>query len=105
MNKREALAEFITFGANQEQAIAIIVASDEPCHLRLTQSMLKGALARYVDGRISEDELQMWAYVVDSRDEIEKREFEDYIYALINPELMGGLSKTNIKKMLALLDD
>ena len=60
-------------------------------------------LDRYLSGSLTEDDLEDWAMLLDSRDEFDCSMVEDYIYALNNPDLMGGISHGAIATMADLV--
>ena len=108
MNIQKALAEFITFGEQIDSAISVIVSSssnNQTYLYTLTQPVLIDVLTRCLNKEIDIDDLELWANVIESRDDINCAEFEGVIYALSNSEQMGELSHKKLEQLLALLKD
>jgi len=108
MNIQKALAEFITFGEQRDNAISVIVSnsSNNQTYLyTLTKPILIDVLTRCLNKEIDIDDLELWANVIESRDDINCAEYEGVIYALSNSELMGELSHKKLEQLLALLKD
>lgn len=108
MNIQKALAEFITFGEQRDSAISVIVstaANNQTCLYTLTKPVLIDVLTRCLYKEIDIDDLELWANVIESRDDINCAEHEGVIYALSNSEQMGELSHKKLEQLLALLKD
>ncbi|ASD69703.1 hypothetical protein [Pseudoalteromonas piscicida] len=103
MNKQQALAEFVTFGPRKEQALTILLSDNSAVSLAISKAMLNVVLAKYLSGEIDEDDLESWAGFVELRDEVDCTLVEDYLYALNNPELMGGINLDSIGNMMKLI--
>ena len=103
MNKQQALVEYVCFGEQRQQALNILINDTESVSISLTKVMLASVLQKFKSGAIDADALEQWAAFVDLREEILCEEVEDYLYALNNAELMGGISSESVAKMLALL--
>ncbi|MFP3351211.1 hypothetical protein R0K04_07290 [Pseudoalteromonas sp. SIMBA_153] len=96
MNIQKALAEFITFGEQRDNAIKIYLYT-------LTKPVLINVLTRCFNKEIDIDDLQLWANVIESRDDINCAEHEGVIYALSNSEQMGELTHQKLAQLLKLL--
>ncbi|TMO77243.1 hypothetical protein CWC16_09860 [Pseudoalteromonas sp. S3776] len=108
MNIQKALAEFITFGEQRDDAISVIIstpAKESAPLYTLTKPILIHVLTRCVNNEIELDDLELWANVVDSRDDIDSGEYEGVIFALSNSEQMGELDRQKLEKLLALLKE
>ncbi|WP_213609156.1 hypothetical protein [Pseudoalteromonas sp.] len=108
MNIQKALAEFITFGEQRDSAISVIVstaANNKTYLYTLTKPVLINVLTRCLNKEIDIDDLELWANVIESRDDINCAEHEGVIYALSNSEQMGELSHKKLEQLLALLKD
>ncbi|KPH89870.1 MULTISPECIES: hypothetical protein [Pseudoalteromonas] len=106
MNIQKALAEFITFGEQRDSAISVIVstaASNKIYLYTLTKPVLINVLTRCLNKEIDIDDLQLWANVIESRDDINCAEHEGVIYALSNSEQMGELTHQKLAQLLKLL--
>ncbi|MBQ4858447.1 hypothetical protein [Pseudoalteromonas sp. MMG007] len=106
MNIQKALAEFITFGEQRDSAISVIIstASSNQTYLyTLTQPVLINVLTRCLNKEIDIDDIELWANVIESRDDVNCAEHEGVIYALSNSEQMGELSHKKLEQLLALL--
>ena len=106
MNIQKALAEFITFGEHRDSAISVIVstaASNKTYLYTLTKPVLINVLTRCLNKEIDIDDLQLWANVIESRDDINCAKHEGVIYALSNSEQMGELTHQKLAQLLKLL--
>jgi hypothetical protein len=106
MNIQKALAEFITFGEQRDSAISVIVstaASNKIYLYTFTKPVLINVLTRCLNKEIDIDDLQLWANVIESRDDINCAEHEGVIYALSNSEQMGELTHQKLAQLLKLL--
>lgn len=106
MNIQKALAEFITFSEQRDSAISVIVstaASNKTYLYTLTKPVLINVLTRCLNKEIDIDDLQLWANVIESRDDINCAEHEGVIYALSNSEQMGELTHQKLAQLLKLL--
>ncbi|MCF7501368.1 hypothetical protein [Pseudoalteromonas sp. L1] len=104
MDKLDALDEFARFGENRFEAISIITSSpdNQGDVYIVTQDVFCHVLQRVIDGEIDIDELELWANVLESRQDIDESAVEGAIFALSNNEQMGELSKSTLKKLLEL---
>ena len=103
MDKLDALDEFARFGDNRYEAISVITSTPDTQGgiYTLTQDVFCQVLQRVIDGEIDIYELELWANVVESRQDIDESAVEGAIYALSNNEQMGELSTSTLKKLLA----
>ncbi|MBN3561084.1 hypothetical protein [Aliamphritea spongicola] len=98
-----ALQVLAVYGEQQDQAFeALIDSQDGALHLVSLKDVYT-VLDRYLSGSLTEDDLEDWAMLLDSRDEFDCSTVEDYIYALNNPDLMGGISHSAIATMADLV--
>ncbi|MDP2636114.1 MULTISPECIES: hypothetical protein [unclassified Pseudoalteromonas] len=106
MNRAQALAEFATLGKNKDQAIGIIVSTNEVepilCYT-LTLENVIDVLKRCLAGEIDLDDLELWANVIEARTDIDYSAVEGVIYALSNSEQMGELDNDKVAKLVELL--
>jgi len=106
MNTQKALAEFITFGEQRGEAISVIVSSpadSNKTHYTLSTEVLIDVLKRCLSNEIDLDDLELWANVIESRDDIDCTELEGFIYALSNSEQMGELNHQKLAQIVALV--
>ncbi|MEH6442851.1 MAG: hypothetical protein V7784_03055 [Oceanospirillaceae bacterium] len=108
MDRAEALNQIIIFGEFRDTAFKELVkfglAFDSDAEtIEVSNQILAGVLAMFIADTITLDDLEEWASFVESRDDINYSTIEGYVYALANPELMGGVDKNKIAKMLQLL--
>ncbi|TQF66908.1 hypothetical protein [Pseudoalteromonas luteoviolacea] len=66
--------------------------------------MFKEVLQSAIEDKVSIDELEFWATILLQRDDYDVGDLEGSLYALSEPELMGGLDKVKIARLLTLLD-
>lgn len=106
MNTQKALAQFITFGEQRDEAISVIISAPaltENDFYTLTTGVLIDVLKRCLIGEIALDDLELWANVIESRDDIDCTEHEGVIYALSNSEQMGTLNNEKLAQLLKLI--
>ncbi|WP_166419685.1 hypothetical protein [Pseudoalteromonas sp. Z1A8] len=106
MNTQKALAEFITFGEQRDEAISVIVSSpadNNKVHYTLSTEVLVDVLKRCLSNEIDLDDLELWANVIESRGDIDCTEHEGVIYALSNSEQMGELNHQKLAQIVALV--
>lgn len=102
----DALTEIIRFGDQREQAFAVLTGSSETEEAAVvTSADVLRVLQRYLTAELDDDDLEEWAMLLECREEIDCSAIEDYLYALSNPELMGGINSASISRMVALLED
>ena len=106
MNTQKALAEFITFGERRDDAISVIVstpANSQNIIYTLTTTVLIDVLERCLNNEIDLDDLELWANVIESRDDINCSEHDGVIYALSNSEQMGELNHKKLAQLVTLI--
>lgn len=103
MNLQQALQILAVSGQEQDQAYAVLADSDGSGLIQVSLVHVNSVLSRFVAGDIDQDALEDWAMLLDARDEFDCNAVEDYIYALNNSELMGGLSQSTVSTMAELL--
>ena len=106
MNIQKALAEFITFSVQRDNAISVIVSTpayDQAPLYILKTDVLVDVIERCLSGEIDLDDLELWANVIESREDVDCAEHEGVIYALSNSEQMGEFNKQNLALILGLM--
>lgn len=106
MDIQKALAQFITFGPEKDEAIDVIVsaAAKQPL-FTLSTSIMLNVFERCLHNEIALDDLELWANVIEARDDIDCAECEGVIYALSNSEQMGELNYDKLAKLATLLQE
>ncbi|OCQ20741.1 hypothetical protein A7985_13105 [Pseudoalteromonas luteoviolacea] len=101
----EALKAFAQCSENKDEAMSVLVkTADGNGRFHVTAPMFKAVLQQAVDEKLSLDELEFWASILLQREDFKVDELEGSLYALSEPELMGGLDKAKIERLIALLD-
>ena len=105
MNFEKALSELITYGTKIEDAYMVIASNQQNLQLplRITKQHLQHVLALYIGQEITDDDLSLWATVVDNQSAIDTSDIEGFLFALVNSEQMGEISAFSIERMLSLL--
>ncbi|GIC78747.1 hypothetical protein [Moritella sp. F3] len=106
MNRQQALQQIISFGEERDAAVSALAKFGwDPSFevISVDSHALMIVLTKYMSGDIDADDLELWANFIECRDELECSDIEGYIYALADPEQMGGISLDNIEKMLTVL--
>ncbi len=105
MTITEALDVLARCGRGQDDAFHVLAGNDSQEVLPVTPEHVASVLMRFAAGEISQDDLEDWAMLLEARDEFDCGSVEDYLYALNNPELMGGISIQTVASMAELLQD
>lgn len=71
--------------------------------LEITTDLVAGVLGLYLEGVIDADDLENWAQVLELRADIDAAALEGLVYALANPEQMGGITPDTVQRLLSLL--
>lgn len=106
MNRQQALQQIIAFGEQRDMAVSALAKFGwDPSFevISVDSHALILVLTKYMSGDIDADDLELWANFIECRDELDYSDIEGYIYALADPEQMGGISLANIGKMLTVL--
>jgi hypothetical protein len=106
MNRQQALQQIIAFGEQRDMAVSALAQFGwDPSFevISVDSHALILVLTKYMSGDIDADDLELWANFIECRDELDYSDIEGYIYALADPEQMGGISLANIGKMLTVL--
>ncbi|KZN60107.1 hypothetical protein N473_25275 [Pseudoalteromonas luteoviolacea CPMOR-1] len=105
MNYLEAVASFAEFGTHRDEAISIMLNAEQQVGIYSLSAMtFKLVLQRVIDDEIGMSELELWASVLLQRKEYLVGELEGSLYALSDPDVMGGVDKVKLTRLLALLD-
>ena len=106
MNRQQVLQQIIAFGEQREAAVTALAQFGwDPSFevISVDSQALIVVLTKYMSGAITADDLELWANFIECRDELDYSAIDGYVYALADPELMGGISPTTVKKMLTVL--
>ncbi len=103
-----ALKVLAEYGEQQDQAFEALAdkalaESQDTAVYQVSLSDVSAVLGRYLSGSLAEDDLEDWAMLLDTREEFDCSVVEDYIYALNNPSLMGGISQSTVSTMADLV--
>ncbi|AOT06776.1 hypothetical protein [Pseudoalteromonas luteoviolacea] len=105
MNYLEAVASFAEFGTHRDDAISIMLSAEQQVGIySLSVSTFKQVLQRVIEEQISMSDLELWASVLLQREEYLVGDLEGSLYALSDPDIMGGIDKVKLTRLLALLD-
>mgnify|MGYP000560179789 FL=1 len=90
----------------RDDAISVIVSTpayDQAPLYTLKTDVLVDVIERCLSGEIDLDDLELWANVIESREDVDCAEHEGVIYALSNSEQMGEFNKQNLALILGLM--
>ncbi|MCG7546715.1 hypothetical protein [Pseudoalteromonas sp. Of7M-16] len=105
MNYFEAVCTFAEFGIDRDNAIQVMLNNTvQVGAYTLSVTTFKAVLLRAIDDEIDVSDLELWATVLLQREEYDVGELEGCLYALSDPELMGGIDKAKLTRLVALLD-
>lgn len=106
MTYQQALIQVLTYGQDIQSAFSVIASqqNNNMLPLRATKQHLTDVLNRVLCGELNDDDIELWATVVDNQAAIDSSEIEDYLFAITNHDMMGDMCKNTIEKMLKLLE-
>lgn len=100
LTKAQALQQLLTQSISSDEVYSIALSSAQLAStLRLTQSIFVDVLNKYLANDLDADCLEQWATLVSLNEDIDASDFEDYLLALSEPDLMGGITPHTIAKM------
>lgn len=101
----QALNQLMCYGDKLSEAYQVLAcdASNAFSTRCLSKQHLATVLKLYLSQQIDDDDLTLWAQIIENQAAIDTYEVEDYLYALTNAEMMGEVSHDTITKMVNLL--
>ncbi|ATD01403.1 MULTISPECIES: hypothetical protein [Pseudoalteromonas] len=105
MTYEQALNQLITYGSDINNAYRVLAQQTQQkiLPLKVYKQHLKHALNLYISAQIDDDDLTLWATVLINQTAIDTNEIDDFLFALTNDDMMGGISPASIKKMYSLI--
>lgn len=99
-----AIAALTSWNEERGEAISLLLAGELMAlvPIKITQSHLHDILKQVLNNQLDLDELEMWANMLDARDEFDIEEVEGAIYALANAEQMGELTLEKVAQLVTL---
>ncbi|MCF6442393.1 hypothetical protein L1077_23475 [Pseudoalteromonas luteoviolacea] len=105
MNYSEAVSCFAEFGEHRDDAISIMLGAKQQVGMySLSVATFKQVLQHTIDGEICIADLELWASVLLQREEYVVGELEGSLYALSDPDVMGGIDEAKLTRLLTLLE-
>ncbi|ALO43431.1 hypothetical protein D9981_12570 [Pseudoalteromonas phenolica O-BC30] len=100
MTHLEAVKAIVHFSEKRSEAFSVLLSASqsEVVYCVSNQDVLI-VLDKVLSKQLDIDELEMWAQLLDMREDIDTQQVEGALYALSNPEQMGELS---VKKLQTL---
>lgn len=102
-----AIQALIHWTEQRGDAISLLLGGALNAHLpiKVSKTDVCAVLGKVVAGQLDLDELEMWANMLDARDEFDIEDIEGTIYALANAEQMGELTIAKVMSLYALLNE
>lgn len=112
MNRIDVLRDLISFSKPVNVLSTALSRFDwdyEGQPLVVTASEIKAVLKRFLAGEFTADELEIWANLIEGREDLEFEEqkhklIEHVIYCLANPILQGEITFGSCRNLLSTLD-
>lgn len=112
MNRIDVLRDLVSFSKPVDVLSTALSKFDwdyEGQPLIVTGLEIKPVLKRFLAGEFTADELEMWANLIEGREDLEFEEqkyklIEHVIYCLANPVLQGEITFESCKNLLSTLD-
>ena len=111
-NRLAIVRDLLELSKPLEEIIAQLVTLNcdyEGHGVELTRNHLAMALRRYLQGELSDADIESWANQIEGREDIQfetdsEQEIEDVLYELANPLLTEALSLTRAKALIEKLN-
>ena len=105
MTHLEAVKAILHFSENRSEAFSVLLAASqsEVVYFVCNQDVL-AVLDKVLRKQLEIDDLEMWAQLLDMREEIDTQKDEGVLYALSNPEQMGEITMEKIQQLSNLLE-
>lgn len=105
MTHLEAVKAIVHFSEKRSEAFSVLLSSSqsEVVYCVSNQDVLT-VLDKVLSKQLDMDELEMWAQLLDMREDIDTQQVEGVLYALSNPELMGQITMEKIQQLSKLLE-
>ena len=104
MTHLEAVKAIVHFSEKRSEAFSVLlsVSQSEVVYFVSNQDVL-AVLDKVLSKQLDIDELEMWAQLLDMREDIDTQQVEGVLYALSNPEQMGEITMEKIQQLSMLL--
>ena len=104
MTHLEAVKAILHFSENRSEAFSVLLAASqsEVVYFVSNQDVL-AVLDKVLSKQLDIDDLEMWAQLLDMREDIDTQKVEGVLYALSNPEQMGEITMEKIQQLSKLL--
>ena len=104
MTHQEDVKAIVHFNENRSEAFSVLLAASksEVVYFVSNQDVL-AVLDKVLSKQLDIDDLEMWAQLLDMREDIDTQKVEGVLYALSNPEQMGQIAMRKIQQLSMLL--
>ncbi|MDP4985069.1 hypothetical protein [Pseudoalteromonas tunicata] len=104
MDRRTLLKKIVLFDKPEEAFCELgnFARLSKEDALLVDKNILCDVLTLYLNQQITDEDLKDWAAFVECNDEINCTLIEDFIFALANNEMIGGINSNSIALMLTL---
>lgn len=106
MTHLEAVKAILHFSEKRSEAFSVLLSASqsEVVYWVSNQDVLT-VLDKVLSKQLDMDELEMWAQLLDMREDIDTQQVEGVLYALSNPEQMGELSVEKLQTLRQVLSN
>jgi hypothetical protein len=100
----EAVKAVVCFTEQRDDALSALLQFEQnQIVYSVTKADLISVLQRVLSSDIDCDDLELWANVLEVRDDIDHTQVEGALFALANPEQMGALTPEKVNVLLTLM--
>ena len=105
MTHLEAVKAIVHFSDKRSEAFSVLLsASQSEVVFCVSNLDVLTVLDKVINKQLDIDELEMWAQLLDMREDIDTQQVEGVLYALSNPEQMGQITIEKVQQLSALLE-
>jgi hypothetical protein len=105
MNRHSLLRQIILFDQPDTawRHLADFPPLENAPSVTVDKAILLHVLELFYHHQIDAEALSDWGDLIENSDELDGQGIDDYLYALANPELMGGLTQESVGKLITIL--
>ena len=105
MTHLEAVKAIVHFSEKRSEAFSVLLsASQSEVVYSVSNQDVLTVLDKVLSKQLDIDELEMWAQLLDMREDIDTQQVEGVLYVLSNPEQMGEIAMAKIQQLSNLLE-
>ena len=104
MTHIEAVKAIVHFGDERAEAFSVLLtATQSEIIYSVNENDVRIVLDKVINHELDIDELEMWAQLLELREDIDTQQVEGVLFALGDPKQMGELTMLKIKQLRQIL--